>query len=370
MRLDSFPTLIALALAAISIGCQKAQPARPVAKDAPLQVTVAEVKQTPWERKLALVGALLPNQQARIAAEVEGSIEKTLIEVGDSVKDGAALAQIDTASYQGMVNMWTANMAKAQAKAENTTENLERLKQLQKTGAVATNEFDQAVAAQKEAAAELNATKAQLGAASTALRRSLAKAPFDGAITERLVNDGDFVRIGTVMFHIVDDSVLKFRGEIPEREAPRAKVGQTVRLSVEAFPGRTFEGKVSWINPAANPATRGVAIEARVENPQHELKANFFARAEIVTDTAAPTLTVPVESIVSFAGVTKVFVVENGVAAGREVALGSTRGEEQEILSGLKPGEHVVVSGRTKVQHGSKVAILPQPADAPKIAQP
>ncbi len=323
----------------------------------PLSVTVAEVRETPWERKIALVGTLLANQEARIAAEVEGSIEKTLVEVGDRVAESAELAQIDTASYQGMVNLQTANHNKAVANAENQRENLERLQQLKKSGSVSPTDFDQAVAAEKQAAAEVAATKAQLGAASTSLRRSLSVAPFSGAISDRLVNAGDFVRIGTVMFHLVDDSVLKFRGEVPEREAARVKTGQIVRLSVDAFPGRTFEGKVTWINPAVNAATRGVAIEARVENPERVLKANFFARAELVVDSAAPTLVVPVDSVVVFAGVTKVFTLEGDVAQAREVELGATRGAEQEIRSGLKVGERVIVNGRTKVQPGMKVAV-------------
>ncbi len=326
-------------------------------RDEAVPVTLAVVREVPWERKIVLVGTLLPNESARIAAEVEGSIEKTLAEVGDTVQAGAELAQIDTASYEGMVNLWNANLNKAQASAENQRGNLDRLEQLRKSGSVSPTDYDQAAAAEKQATAEVAATKAQLGAAQTAMRRSLVKAPFAGAITERLANAGDFVRAGTVMFHLVDDSVLKFRGEVPEREAARVKAGQTVRLGVDAYPGRTFQGTVSWINPAVNAETRGVGIEARIENGDRTLKANFFARAELVVDTASPTLVVPVESIVSFAGVTKVFVAEGGVAQQREVETGATRGEDQEIRAGLKSGERVVVSGRTKVQPGGRVAV-------------
>lgn len=353
-----FLRLLLLAVFCVSAACSdSASQSKRRGAAGPLAVTVAEAREAPWERSIALVGTLLPAQEARIAAEVEGSIEKTLVEVGDHVARGAELAQIDTASYQGMVNLHTANHNKAIANAENQRENLERLQQLRKSGSVSPTDFDQAVAAEKQAAAEVAATKAQLGSATTALRRSLAVAPFAGALTERLVNAGDFVRVGTVMFHLVDDSVLRFRGEIPEREAARAKVGQTVRLRVDAYPGRDFQGTVSWINPAVNTATRGVGIEARVDNAERTLKANFFARAELVVDAAAPTLVVPVDAIVVFAGVTKVFVVEGDVAQPREVTLGATREGRQEIRAGLKSGERVVVSGRTKVQPGMKVAV-------------
>jgi RND family efflux transporter MFP subunit len=349
------PLLLA---AGLLLSCSKAEPPRKRnARDATVPVTLAEAREVPWERHIVLVGTLLAAQEAHIAAEVEGSIEKTLVEVGDHVAAGAELAQIDTASYQGMVNLHTANHNKAIANAENQRENLERLQRLRQSGSVSPTDLDQAVAAEKQAAAEVAATKAQLGSATTALRRSMAKAPFASWITERLVTAGDFVRVGTVMFHLVDDSVLRFRGEVPERDAARVKASQRVRLTVDAYPGRTFEGAITWINPAVNTATRGVGIEARVENQERLLKANFFARAELVVDAAAPTLVVPLDAVVIFAGVTKVFVVEDDIAHPREVELGATRGEEQEIRAGLKPGERVVVSGRTKVQPGTRVAV-------------
>lgn len=342
-----------LALAA----CSKPSSDASKHKDNTVNVTVVPARTEPWERKILLVGTLMANQEARIAAEVEGSIEKTVAEVGDAVKAGDELAQIDTDSYLGMVNLQTANLAKAQANAENTTENLARLDRLRKTGSVSPTDYDQAVAQNKQAQAEVNAGKASLGAANTALRRSLARAPFHGAITERLVNTGDFVRPGTVMFTIVDDSTLRFRGEVPERDAANLKVDQLVRLTVDAYPGRTFEGHVSWINPAVNSATRGVGIEARVDNSKHELKANFFARGELVVDQAAPTLVVPIDSILTFAGVNKVFIVEGEAAKAREIELGLTRGELQEIRSGIKDGDRVILNGRTKVQDGTKVKV-------------
>jgi len=351
--------LLALCLATLALfACSK--PAREGGrrdKDGVVNVTVIAAHTEPWERKILLVGTLLANQEARIAAEVEGSIEKTHAEVGDAVVAEKELAQIDTASYQGMVNLHTANVAKAEANAENTAENLARLERLRKTGSVSPTDYDLAVATNKQAQAEVNAAKASLGAANTALRRSLARAPFHGAITERLVNTGDFVRPGTVMFTVVDDSTLKFRGEVPEREAARLKVGQLVRLTVDAYPGRIFEGRMSWINPAVNATTRSVGIEARVDNAKRELKANFFARGELVVDEAAPTLVIPIETVLTFAGVNKVFVVEGEAAKVREVEVGLTRGEQQEILGGLKDGDRVILNGRTKVQDGTKVKI-------------
>lgn len=350
------PALIACALM-IFTGCSKQEKKEQGARNTTIPVTVIEAKQIPWERSLQLVGTLYPNQGARLAAEVEGRVEKTHVEVGDKVTKDQEIAQIDKASYQGQVNLHTANHNKAQINAENQTKNMERLDKLNQTGAVSPTAYDEAQAAQKQAVAEVAATKASLGGATTSLKRSTLKAPFDGVITERLLTEGDFARIGTIMFNIVDDTVLKFRGEIPEREGAKVKAGQKVRVTVEAYPGRQFDGTITWVNPAVNPETRGVGVEAQIKNDGQELKANSFARGEIIVSGDNPAIVVPVEAVINFAGINKVFIVENNVAQPREVKLGAIRNGQQEVMEGLKGGEWVVVGGRTKVQPGSAVKV-------------
>ena len=118
-----FRRLSSLLFAAALCACGKPGPASSgPRRDDAVPVTLGEAKRVPWERRIALVGALLPNQQARIAAEVEGSIGTTLAEVGDVVTTDQPLAQIDTASYKGQVNLYTANLAKAEANAQNQNE--------------------------------------------------------------------------------------------------------------------------------------------------------------------------------------------------------------------------------------------------------
>lgn len=164
--------------------------------------------------------------------------------------------------------------------------------------------------------------------------------------------------MGAQLFSIVQDHPLKLRGMIPERFAPEVQTGQAVELKVDPFPNRTFKGKLSRISPAAEVTSRSFLVEALVDNPERQLKPNFFARAAIWTRVDPNALTVPQQALVTFAGVTKVFVVENGVAHEREVQTGIRVGtNEVEITGGLKPGELVAISGLTRLIDGAAVKV-------------
>ena len=120
---------------------------------------------------------------------------------------------------------------------------------------------------------------------------------------------------------------------------------------------RLFTGQITWVNPAVNPDTRAIALEARVENKGGLLKAHAFARGEIITDPGADTLTVPGDTVITFAGVHKVFVITDGKAQPREVTLGERRGPDQAILTGLTAGEKVILGGISKIQPGLPVVV-------------
>jgi membrane fusion protein (multidrug efflux system) len=292
-----------------------------------LQITTEPVEEVVWERKLQLVGTLNANAAAEVAAEVEGRIDKVLLEVGQTVVTADPLAQIDATSYQGMVNLQTANLRKAEANLDLQARNRQRLEQLKATGSTSANDYDDAVTAFRQSEAEVAAARSSLNAATTSLNRSTVKAPFSGVIVRRRVDVGDFARVGTLLFEVVDDSTLRFRGEVPESESSLLKAGMPLTITVDAFPERAFEGSVTWVNPAANVETRGVEIEAAVPNRGRELKTNFFARAElIVRDESRRVLTVPSDAVVSFAGVRKVFTVDGGKAVPVGLALPRSTG--------------------------------------------
>ena len=345
-------------------GCGKEAVKAKSNRDESIPVQVAKVDAMELDRSIPVVGTLAARSEALVAAQVEGQLEKTLVDFGNRVTNGQEIALIDTQSYEALVRQSAANLTKARANALNGEQSLRRVQQLQTSKISSASELDSAVAAAQQAAAEVESAQATDAIARLNLERSRVKAPFDGTVSERIATRGDYLKIASPLYRIVDDTELKYLIQAAENHAARVKLGQLVRFTVDAWPGETFEGKVFLISPSVNTGTRAFSLGALVSNPDRRLKANTFARGELILEQAVPTPVVPLECIISFAGVTKVFTVADGAARGKEVKLGRVRDGRQEILEGLKAGELVVTSGQTKLYEGAKVRLQPALPDS------
>ncbi|HXI50131.1 MAG TPA: efflux RND transporter periplasmic adaptor subunit [Candidatus Saccharimonadales bacterium] len=355
-----------VALGLFLAGCHRAEPAKATKTGPPeVPVTVARVQVVQLDRTIAVVGTLFAKDEATISAEVEGQVEGTMVEFGDRLTNGQIIAQINTTTYLALALQAEANVARARATRANADQNRKRLLLLSQEKIASPSDVDQAVAAAEQAGAELKAAEANEVIAKLNLERSHVRAPFDAAVADRIASAGDFMKVGSPLFRIVNDGVLKFIVNAPERHAAQVQKGQPVFFTVDAWPGEQFEGRVYLISPQVNTATRAFAFGALVQNDKLRLRANTFARGEVVVERNVPTSVVPLDAIVNFAGVTKVYVVEKGLARGRPVQVGRVRDEMQEVLSGLQVDEIVVTSGQTKLFDGAKVRIK---EDAPKQA--
>jgi membrane fusion protein (multidrug efflux system) len=345
-------------------GAQKA-PSRPEAAI----VTVATVTNAMWDRTVSIVGTLYPKDEAQVSAQVDGMVEKTLVDFGDRVKAGQELALIDTTTHEANLQAAIGDTARAVAALTNATRNFERAKELVKAQVSSTAQFEDAQAQFETATAELKAAQGKEAVAQLALQHSHVLAPFDGGIATRAVARGDYVKTGAPLFTVVNDFVLKFIFGVPERYASYVDKKLPVKFSVDNYPGETFTGSVYLISPSVNTANRSFSVGALVTNTNFKLKANTFARGELVIEKAVPTPVVPLPAVVSFAGVTKVFVIDgSNVAHSRTVRIGRIQNGVQEITEGLKAGEIVATSGQSKLMEGSNVTLQsPAPPAAPEV---
>lgn len=401
MRKHYLAAAILLSLTAFLYGCERNTSAGKVekkdAKEASLPVTITPVRTQKVQRTVEFVGTLYANEEVAVSSEVEGRIASIAADLGDRVSQGQVLAKIQDAEFRFAVEQTegslqetlaklglekapppnfdvtrTSMVLKAKAELDDAQANLKRMKSLYDEKVISAQEYDTVATRAKTALANYKnsleeakalvasayAKEAQLGTARKKLRDTVILAPLAGSISKRSISAGEFVKVGTQLFSIVQDHPLKLRGMIPERFAPEVQTGQTLEVKVDPFPNRVFKGQLARISPAAEVASRSFLVEALIDNPERQLKPNFFAMAAIWTRVDPNALTVPQQALVTFAGVTKVFVVENGVAHEREVQTGIRVGtNEVEITGGLKPGELVAISGLTRLIDGAAVKV-------------
>lgn len=310
-----------------------AAPARPV--------RVARAEMRPMERAVSLVGALSAHDEATMAAQVAGQIEKSYVDVGDRVAAGQELALIDTTSYEAYARQSAANLAKAKASAANAVQNLKRVQELQKEKIASTSDLDQAVAEAGKTDADVTAAEATDAIARLNLERSRVRAPFDAAVAARIASVGNYVAVGTPIVRLVQTDPLRLRLDVPERESVAVRVGQRVRVVVEGDTN-VYTGKVARIAPAIREADRTLQVEADVPNPGR-LRAGLFARAQIVVNEREEGVCVPAKALIAFAGIDKVVVVKDGKAAEKNVTTDRRGVDWIEIVTGLGAGENVVL---------------------------
>jgi membrane fusion protein (multidrug efflux system) len=177
-------------------------------------------------------------------------------------------------------------------------------------------------------------------------------------VAKRHVSAGEFVKDNTPLFTIVITNPLKYAGTVPERQAPDLKAGQTLRVSVEAYPDRVFTGTVTRLAPAVEVATRTLAVEARVPNDGGALRPGFFAKGLVLTREDPSAVVVPADALMNVVGLNKVFVIADGKAQERQVRPGTRQGATLEILQGVKPGETVATSNLPALYNGAPVTIV------------
>ena len=358
LQVTSAIRLLAATACLLTAGCNKpkADTTKPH-RDEVITVTVATVETVKADRTVPIVGTLAPKDEATVSAEVEGKVESTSVDFGDRVTANQELTQIDTTTYAALTRQAAANVVRAKAAAENAALNLKRVLELKKNGIATGAELELATAQADQTAAEVHAAEAADSIAGINLTRSQVRAPFDSAIAERFVNKGDFVHIGAPLFRIVNDRLIKYLTSVPERFAAEVKKDQPVCFTVDTHPGETFTGKVLLISPTVNTKTRMLTFGALVQNADLRLKANAYARGELILERDVPMLVVPLDAVINFSGLNKVFVVENNIAQAREVKVGRIKDGKQEVQEGLKAGESVVVTGQAKLVSGSKVEV-------------
>jgi RND family efflux transporter MFP subunit len=388
--------LVVLIGTASVAGCTKADSAQAGGADSQAkQVTVVPVKRDAVRRSVDVVGTLTAVDQVTVSSEADGTVRAILADLGDRVKAGQVLVRLDNERQQYTFQQQQAALARTLAQygatdpqhlpePDNTPDvrrasaelvqarsAFDRAKELLRRELVSQQAFDDAQAelqtkqAGHEVAlqnsrnlrASIQASEAAMKLADRQVRDTEIRAPFDGYVERRLINLGELVKEQMPVMAIVRLDPLKVTAEIPERMAPWIDNGRPVEMHVDAYPTRTFTGKVTRISPAVNTGTRAFPFEAVVPNSDGLLKPGTFARVHVESGKVDEVLTLPYGALQYRYGVNRVFVVNGDRLEMRELQVGERLGDRIEVTSGVKPGERVVVSDVETLNGGELVAI-------------
>jgi multidrug efflux system membrane fusion protein len=321
-------------------------------KPPPVSVSVAEAKSEVIPNLLTAVGELVAVHQVNVTSDVSGRITDIMFTAGSRVKAGTPLVQLYDAPEQG-------DLANFKAQATVAQLSLDRAKQLaaRQFGPQAT--VDQAQAAFDQAQAGIAKTEAIIS-------QKLVRAPFDGELGVRHIEVGQFLTAGTQIISLTDLSELYANFTVTEKDSGQLKVGQVVRVKVDAYPGQTFEGTITTIEPQIASDTRNIRVQATIANPDRILKPGMFATTTVVLPDKPPVVTVPETAVDYTLYGDSVFLLQEKKTDDGKTSLTAVRSFVQtgnridgraEILKGVKAGDRVVAVGQLKLQSGAAVAI-------------
>jgi RND family efflux transporter MFP subunit len=359
------------------------------------QVKVARVVEMPVGTSVSVTGTLAAQDESTLSVKVPGRLSAVSVDLGSVVRRGQVVAQVEQQDYQLRIQQAEAALAAARARLglapdapdervdpektgtvmqaravmEEARTNLSRVVTLVEQGVVARAEYDTANAAYKVAAsryqdaveeirnrqAVLAQRRSELALARQQLADTTVVAPFDGIVQEKRASVGEYLGAGAPVAVVVRVNPLRFRAEVPERDAANVRSGQPLRVTVEGN-ASAYAGRIVRLSPTITEQNRVLLVEAEISN-DGALRPGSFARADIVTDDAGLAVTIPTSAIVSFAGIEKVILVQNGKAQEKAVTTGRRVAEWTEVLAGVNVGDSVVVEPGN-LQSGQAVNVV------------
>jgi multidrug efflux pump subunit AcrA (membrane-fusion protein) len=376
-------------------------------------VQVIPVVGKPLTYSIKVTGDILPLMQVDLIPKVSGYLERIDVHIGDIVKQGQVIAQIDRTDFLHKVREIEAKVAQAkaqlaeietgtraeelrqaeeavkqaQSRFDNAKLQHERIEALYKRGVISKKERDVSDMEYTVAEAQLASSQQQLkllreGARQEVRDASQAKlkemeaileqernhlkdtkiiAPFRGEISRKYVDAGAFVSPSsppTPLVNLVHTETLKIVANVLEKDIPLLKPGMKAKVQVDSYPGRVFEGRVEKINSALDLSTRTLQAEIYILNSDRSLKPGMFANVEVVLLEKPQTLIIPREAVIEAGGEMSVFVVEGKQAFRKPITLGYEQDRLVEVLKGLNEGDQVVIKGQQLIKDGSTIRVI------------
>ncbi len=312
-----------------------------------IAVEIMTVETTKLAQSITVVGSLRSDESVVIRPEISGRVAEILFAEGARVSKGAPLIRLD-ASIQ------RAELAQAEANLSLNKNKLDRALDLQKKGFISSQAKD-------EAENNYRVAQAAYDLAAAKLTKLEIKAPFSGIIGLRLISIGDYVKDGQDIVNLEGVDPLKVDLKVPEIFLKQVALKQALQITLDAFPGKTFDGQVFAINPLVDANGRSIVIRAVIRNAEARLRPGMFARVRLLFSENHDSLTVSEQALFPVGDDQYLYRVVDGHAQRLKVDIGQRRQGQVEITQGLKAGDIVVTAGQPKLKDGALVTVVEAP---------
>lgn len=334
----------------------------------PPRLTVAPVRVQPPKKQtlsasIIMNGDILPVQQAIVFARVQGNLSKVYKDIGDYVRQGEVLALIDDAAFRGQVARTEAAFVQSDATYQNTTQILNRSKELVSQQLISKQEFDNLETQFRVAKARADADRAVLNDAKLTLSYTRIIAPFSGYITRRNYDAGAFVGAAQTseVFTMMDLKKVRVVVNVLEKDIPRIESLTEASVKVDALPDKVFKAQVTRINKAVDLATRTVSMQLEIDNKDQQLRPGMFATIALSSETHRDALVVPKEAILKDTQGSYVMtaVTEAGKSKAKKalVKTGASDDVQVEISEGVSIGDKIITTGQQSLRDGAEIKI-------------
>jgi len=330
----------------------------------PTSVSTVIAKKETWPTTLSVIGTAAAVQGVTVSADLPGTIDKIHFESGQTVHEGDILVELD-------IRQEKAQLANMEAQRDLAHTQFGRSEQLSQAGVISKSEYDNAAAQQKATEAQVNDIKA-------AIARKTIRAPFTGVLGIRQISLGQYLAAGQAIVSLESRNPIYVNFGVPQQDAPKMKVGRSIRVSSEDNPKLKANGRITALDSVINEQTRNIQIQATVENPRGELRPGMFLQVELPLGVSRDVIPLPASAINYAPSGDSVYVVGDmkdektgktykGVRQ-QIVKVDGSKGDQVAVVSGLNPGDEVVSAGTFRLRNAAPVLVnnSVQPSDSPK----
>ncbi|MFN2444559.1 MAG: efflux RND transporter periplasmic adaptor subunit [Vicinamibacterales bacterium] len=318
----------------------------------PEAVTTIVARQDTWPATLSAIGTTAPVQGVTVSADLPGIVNRIRFESGRAVREGDVLVELDTRQEE-------AQLTAVEAQRDLARLTFKRMEGLVIDGAISRADYDQSAAEQKQ-------TEARVGEIRATIERKTIRAPFSGVLGIRQVNLGQYLAAGDAVAPLQSLDPIYVNFGVPQQEAGQVRPGRRVRITAADASDAALAGRITAVDSIVDEATRNVTVQATLANPAGKLRPGMFVQAEVTVGASRPVVALPASAISYAPYGDSIFVVTDlkdpegktyrGVRQ-QFVKLGSTRGDQIAVVSGVEPGDEVVTSGVFKLRNGAGVLI-------------